>query len=508
MTEHVTTPASAIGRVPPIAEAARRDIPAFVRPGDRLMTIGGRRVPAVSGLTLANVDPATEEPLASIPRGGAEDIDRAVRAAQQAFTDASWAGIDPDERGRILFQIAAVIDEHADELAAIESHNMGMPLMMTRHMMAGVAQIYRHYAGWPTKLYGHTVPTVGNRLGYTRKEPLGVVGLIWGWNGPMPQLALKLAPALAAGNTTVLKPPEWASLTTLRLAELLESTDLPAGVVNVVTGTGAEAGEALIRHPGVAKIGFTGSTATGKHVHEVASADLKRLTLELGGKSPIVICADADLDAAAHGAAIGFLAGSGQACTAGTRLFVQDSIREEFIDRLVKVMDTFTVGDPFDPATRMGPLAARQHFERVTSYFEIAAQDGATIRAGGKRYGDRGFFVAPTLLTDVTPDMRVAKEEIFGPVGALMSFTDLDDAIVKANQTEYGLAASVWTKDLSTAHRLAAEIDAGTVWVNTHHEMTSGPMPFHGFKQSGIGGEGGFEAMDAYTRTKAVLIAL
>lgn len=498
-----------IGVTPPVAEEARRTVPEFVRPGERLMWIGGRQVPGSSGEFLTNTDPTTEEELASIPRGTAEDVDAAVQAAQRAFTDPSWSGIDPDRRGRILTQIADVFEEHGDELANIESRTMGMPNRMTRHMMGAVAQTYRHFAGWPTKLNGHTVPLTPGRLGYTRKVPLGVVGCIWGWNGPMPQLALKLAPALAAGNTAVLKPPEWASLTTLRFAELLDQhTDLPAGVVNVVTGPGSVAGEALVRHPGVAKIAFTGSTQVGRHVHEVASADLKRLTLELGGKSPVVVFADADLEATAHGVSIALLGGSGQACTAGTRILVQESVREEFTERLTAAMAAFTVGDPFDPATMMGPLATRRHFERVTGYFDIAAQEGARTRTGGTRYGDRGYFVAPTLLDEVTPDMRVVREEIFGPIGALMSFTDTSDAVAKANQTEYGLAASVWTKDLSTAHQVADGIDAGTIWVNTHHEMTTGPMPFAGFKQSGVGGEGGPEVMDAFTKHKAILVAL
>ncbi|PSL06089.1 aldehyde dehydrogenase (acceptor) [Haloactinopolyspora alba] len=498
-----------IGTTPPVAEEARRTVPDFVRAGDHLMWIDGRQTPGSSGETLATIDPTTEEKLAGIGRGTADDVDTAVRAAQRAFTDPSWSGIDPDRRGRILTQVADVFDEHGDELANIESRTMGMPHRMTRHMMGAVAQTYRHFAGWPTRLNGHTVALGPDRLGYTRKEPLGVVGCIWGWNGPMPQLALKLAPALAAGNTAVLKPPEWASLTTLRFAELLhQETDLPAGVVNVVTGSGSVVGEALVRHPGVAKIAFTGSTRVGRHVHEVASADLKRLTLELGGKSPVVVFADADLEATARGVAIALLGGSGQACTAGTRILVQESVREEFAERLSAAVAAFTVGDPFDPATMMGPLATRQHFDHVTGYLDVAAQEGAHTRTGGSRYGDRGFFVEPTLLDEVTPDMRVVREEIFGPVGALMSFTDTADAITKANQTEYGLAASVWTSDLTTAHRVADGVDAGTVWVNTHHEMTTGPMPFSGFKQSGVGGEGGPEVMDAFTKHKAVLLAL
>ena len=497
------------GGAPSVAEEGRRFVPDFVRPGERLMWIGGRQVAGSSGQTLTNIDPTTEEELASITRGTAEDVDAAVQAAQHAFEHPSWSALSPDRRGQLLTQIADVFEEHGEELANIESRTMGMPLLMTRGMMAAVAETYRYYAGWPTKLNGHTIPLGPDRLGYSRKVPLGVVGCIWGWNGPMPQLALKLAPALAAGNTAVLKPPEWASLTTLRFAELLgRQTDLPAGVVNVVTGSGSTAGEALVRHPGVAKIAFTGSTRTGRHVHEVASADLKRLTLELGGKSPVVVFADADLEATARGVAIAFAGGTGQACTAGTRIFVQESVREEFTERLTEAVAQFTVGDPFDPATMMGPLATRQHLERVTGYFDIAVQEGANVRIGGTRYGDRGFFVAPTLLDEVTPDMRVVREEIFGPVGALMSFTDVDDAVRKANQTEYGLASSVWTKDLVTAHRVADGIDAGTVWVNTHHEMTTGAMPFEGFRQSGVGGEGGPEVMDAFTKHKAVLVAL
>lgn len=497
------------GTTPPVADDIRRAIPEFARPGDRPMWIGGRPVPGSSRERLANFDPTTEEELAGISRGTADDVDAAVRAAQRAFNSPSWADIDPDHRGRLLGQIADIFERHGEELANIESRTMGMPNRMTRHMMSAVAQTYRYYAGWPTKLTGHTVPLGTDRLGYTRKVPLGVVGCIWGWNGPMPQLALKLAPALAAGNTTVLKPPEWASLTTLRFTELLhDETDVPAGVVNVVTGPGSIVGEALVQHPGVAKIAFTGSTRVGKHLHEVASADLKRLTLELGGKSPVVVFDDADLEATARGVSMALLGGSGQACTAGTRIFIQETVREEFTERLSAAVAEFTVGDPFDPATMMGPLATRQHLDRVTGYFDIAAQDGARTVTGGTRYGDHGYFVAPTLLDDVTPDMRVVREEIFGPVGALMSFTDAADAIAKANQTEYGLAASVWTKDLNTAHRVADGIDAGTVWVNTHHEMTTGAMPFAGFKQSGIGGEGGPEVLDAFTQHKAVVVAL
>ncbi len=495
--------------LPPLAVQARREIPEFVRLSQHLMSIGGNWVPAASGQTLPNTDPTTEQPLASIARGHAADVDAAVRAAQEAFVHPGWARMSADQRGRILHQIADVVEANADELATIDSLNMGAPKTLTNHMLADAAETFRYYAGWPTKIFGTTVPTSPDRVAYTRREPLGVVGIIWGWNGPMGQLPGKLAPALATGNTVVLKPAEAASLSTLRLAELLETTDLPAGVVNVVTGQGSEAGEALVAHPGVAKIAFTGSTAVGKHVQEVASRTLKQVTLELGGKSPAVVFADADLQQAARVTAAGFLGNAGQACVAGSRVLVQESVREEFVELLTQTMTTiFTPGDPLDPATLVGALATRTHFDRVSSYLDIAEQEGAHVITGGTRYGDHGYFITPTLLDEVTPDMRVAREEIFGPVGVLMTFTDIDDAIAKANDTEYGLAASVYTTDLTTAHRMAAAIQAGTVWVNTWAEQSTGALPFGGYKQSGIGREGGLEVLDAYTQSKTVILAL
>lgn len=504
MTQTITTMTT-----PPLAESAREDLPAFVHASEHLLVIGGTRVPAASGETLPNTDPATERPLARVPRGDAVDIDAAVQAAKRAFNDPSWSDLTPDQRGRILNQIADVIEANADELASIDSANMGAPRMLTGHMLAEASQIFRYYAGWPSKLFGTNVPLGKDRVGYTRREPLGVVGLIWGWNGPMGQLPGKLAPALAAGNTIVLKPAETASLSTLRLAELLASTDLPAGVINVVTGLGAEAGEALVAHPDVAKISFTGSTATGKHVQKVAADTLKRVTLELGGKSPSVVFADADLRKAATGVAAGFLGNAGQACVAGSRVFVQEEIHDEFIAMLTEVMSTmFVPGDPFTPGTIVGALATKTQLDRVSSYVDIAKNEGAHVITGGDRYGDHGYFFAPTLLDQVTPDMRVVREEIFGPVGVLMTFNDTEDAIAKANDTEYGLAASVWTTNLATAHRMAAGIQAGTVWVNTWAEMSTGALPFGGYKQSGTGREGGLEVLDAYTQAKTVLIAL
>ncbi|MFD7136773.1 aldehyde dehydrogenase family protein [Streptomyces sp. NPDC059894] len=493
---------------PPVAEAARRDVPTFVRAGDRTMWIDGRPAAAVSGKTLPNTDPVTEQPLASVPRGEAADVDAAVKAARRAFTDPAWADMSPDRRGQILNQIADVIEEHADELATIDSVNMGAPRFLTGHMLTEASEVFRYYAGWPTKLSGVSVPAGNDRVAYTRKEPLGIVGIIWGWNGPMGQLPGKLAPALAAGNTVVLKPAETASLSTLRLAELLAATDLPAGVINVVTGLGSEAGQALVAHPGVAKIAFTGSTATGKGVQRLATDTLKRVTLELGGKSPSVVFADADLDVAARGVAAGFLGNAGQACVAGSRVFVEESIRDEFVKKLLQTMEAFTPGDPLAQGTLVGPLSTKAQFDRVSSYLDIARQEGANVVTGGGRFGDHGYFFAPTLLDDVRPDMRVVREEIFGPVGVLTTFTDIDDAIAQANDTSYGLAASVWTTNLTTAHRMAAAIEAGTVWVNTWAEMSTGNLPFGGYKQSGLGREGGLEGLDTYTQVKTVRIAL
>ncbi|MFJ8133972.1 aldehyde dehydrogenase family protein [Streptomyces hydrogenans] len=493
---------------PPVADTTRGDIPAFVRAGERMMWIGGRQVAAVSGRILPNTDPATEETLAGVPRGEAADIDAAVQAAHAAFTDPAWADMSPDRRGRILNQIADVIEKHADELATIDSVNMGAPRMLTAHMLAEASEVFRYYAGWPTKLSGVSVPAGKDRMAYTRKEPLGVVGIIWGWNGPMGQLPGKLAPALAAGNTVVLKPAETASLSTLRLAELLAETDLPAGVVNVVTGLGSEAGQALVAHPGVAKIAFTGSTATGKLVQRLATDTLKRVTLELGGKSPSVVFADADLDVAARGVAAGFLGNAGQVCVAGSRVFVEESIREEFVGKLLKTMEMFTPGDPLAQGTLVGPLSTKTQFDRVSSFLDIARAEGANVVTGGGRFGDHGYFFAPTLLDDVRPSMRVVREEIFGPVGVIATFTDIDDAIAQANDTDYGLAASVWTTNLTTAHRMAAAIEAGTVWINTWAEMSTGNLPFGGYKQSGLGREGGLEGLDTYTQVKTIRIAL
>jgi len=486
----------------------QRPKPAFLDGEAKQLLIGGTWVPAISGRTIDAVDPTTQQTIASFAAAGPEDVDSAVAAARLAFTNTEWSGIGPDRRGRLLLQISELLERHADELAELESLDMGGPLGLTTWMVQHAAEVFRHYAGWPTKIYGQTAPSDPSHFNYTLRQPHGVVAGVYAWNGPLLQMSYKAAPALATGNTVVLKPAEAASLTTLRFGELLAESELPPGVVNIITGYGAEAGEALVTHRDVDKVTFTGSGRVGRHILEMSTNNLKRVTLELGGKSPTIVFADADLNAAAAAAAVGFCAGSGQGCVAGSRILVQESVRDQFIDLLVKEMAAYTLGDPFHPEAAMGPMVTREHFQRVSSYVELARDEGATVMVSGTVPDAGGLFIAPTLLTDVTMDMRVVQEEIFGPVAALMSFSDVDQAIALGNDVPYGLASSVWTRDLSTAHLVAARLQAGTVWINTYGEMSAGILPFGGFKQSGIGREHGTQVLDAFTETKSVVVQL
>jgi acyl-CoA reductase-like NAD-dependent aldehyde dehydrogenase len=486
-------------------DAADRPAPAFLNGPAKELLIDGAWTAARSGETFATLDPATGKVLASIASAGAEDVDLAVAAARRAFEAPSWADITPYQRSRVLLQIADVIEAHAGELAVLDSLDMGGPLWMTRWLVDHSVEVFRHYAGWPTKIYGQTAPSDPSVFNYTLRQPLGVVGAITAWNGPVLQLAWKLGPALATGNTVVAKPAAWSPLSALRIGELLLETDLPRGVVNIVTGDGAVTGEALTNHPGVDKISFTGSLAVGKRILEVSSKDLKRVTLELGGKSPTIVFDDADLEAAAKGAVAGFAQGSGEGCVAGTRIFVQESVRERFRESLVREMKAYTLGDPFHPDTRMGPLASPQHFQRVASYLDIAREEGGSLETAGE---SEGLYMPPTLIENVGADARVVREEIFGPVASLMTFTDTDDAIAQGNDTIYGLSASVWTTNLERAHRTASGLRAGTVWINAYADMSAGTVPFGGFKQSGIGREHGIEVLDAYTETKTVMVHL
>ncbi|WP_199171652.1 aldehyde dehydrogenase family protein [Pollutimonas nitritireducens] len=479
----------------------------WIKSGTKRLLIGGKWVESQSGKTFATVNPATGETLTHIAEAGSADIDAAVVVARRAFESSSWTGISPHARTRLLLKIAELVDQNAEELAVLETLDMGAPLSANIARSAQVAEIFRYYAGWPTKIFGTTNPMDASRFQYMLREPVGVCGLINAWNVPLVMAANKIAPALACGNTAVLKPAEQASLTTLRLAELIEEAGIPPGVLNIVPGFGATAGAAIAAHPDIDKVAFTGSTDVGRQILVASTGNMKKVSLELGGKSPNIIFPDADIDRALTVAVDAFCKNSGQICSAGTRLFVHESLVEQATEQVSKMAATYKVGSPFEADTQLGPLISEKQMERVLSYIDVGQSEGAQLVLGGERMGDVGYFVTPTVFSSVTNKMAIAQEEIFGPVLSIISFKDEDDAVFKGNDNSYGLAAAVWTRDISRAHRVARALKSGRVWINTYAEGDP-VMSFGGYKQSGYGRESGAESIDSYTQTKSILMRL
>src|SRR5271168_1482281 len=482
----------------------------------RKLFINGQWVDAASGKTFETPNPATGQTLANVAEGDSEDIDRAVRAARAAFDDGPWGRITPSERGRIIWRIGDLILEHAEELAQLESLDNGKPYAVALGADVPLAADMFHYmAGWATKIEGNSinisVPYMpgANFHSYTLREPVGVVGQIIPWNFPLLMAAWKLAPALAAGCCVVLKVAEQTPMSGLRLAELFDQAGFPPGVVNVLTGYGEGAGAPLAAHPLVDKVAFTGSTEVGKLIVKASAGNLKKVSLELGGKSPAIVFPDADLDRAIAGTASAIFFNQGQCCCAGSRLFVHETIYDKVLQGVSDIAGGIQMGHGLDPQTAMGPLVSEEQFDRVTGFIESGVQEGAKVVVGGKRHGDRGYFVQPTVLTNTKPSMKVVREEIFGPVVCAESFSDadLDRVAREANNSIYGLAASVWTRDLSTAHKMARLIRSGTVWINCHNVFDAS-LPFGGYKQSGWGREMGEEVLHNYTEIKAVTAAL
>jgi aldehyde dehydrogenase (NAD+) len=470
--------------------------------------IGGNWVPAASGKTFETINPATEEVIATVAEGDSADVDQAVEAAREALEHGEWSKMDARDRGRLMYKLADLIEEEAEELTALESLDNGKPISEARAGdMPLVLDVLRYYAGYADKIHGQTIPVRGNFFTYTRREPVGVVGQIIPWNFPMLMVAWKWGPALAAGCTIVMKPAEQTPLTCLRLARLAQKVGIPDGVINVVPGYGPTAGGALVKHPGVDKIAFTGEHRTAQIIMREAAQTLKRLTFELGGKSPNIVFADADLDAAAIGSHIGLYLNQGQCCCAGSRLFVEEKVHDKLVDKLVEMNKNRKLGDPFDPETQQGPQVDKAQFDKIMHYIDIGKKEGAKCMSGGQRFGDRGYFVEPTLFTGVRDDMQIATDEIFGPVLSVLKFKDLDDIIERANNTFYGLAAAVWTRDIARAHYVASKLRAGTVWVNCYDAFDAA-APFGGFKMSGMGRELGERGLDAYTETKTVTVSL
>ena len=480
----------------------------------RKMLINGKWVDAASGKTFATYNPATGEVLARVAEGDREDIDRAVKAARAAFETGRWPQLTPSERGRAIWKLADLLEENLEEFAELESLDNGKPLKIARVADVPLAvDLLRYMAGWATKIEGNTIPISvpyapgAKFLAYTLREPVGVVGQIIPWNFPLLMAAWKLGPALATGNTVVLKPAEQTPLTALRLGELFQEAGFPDGVVNIVPGFGETAGAALAAHPGVDKVAFTGSTEVGKLILQAAAGNLKKVSLELGGKSPNVVFADVDLDAAIAGAASAIFFNHGQCCCAGSRLYVENKIFDKVVEGVVEHAKKINVGSGQDDSTDMGPLVSAEQLNRVCGYLESGFSEGAKAVIGGGRHGDKGYFVKPTVLVNTNEKMKVVQEEIFGPVVAAIPFSDPAELVTQANDSVYGLAAGIWTRDIQKAHRLASQLRAGTVWINCYN-IFDAALPFGGYKQSGWGREMGHEVLEQYTEVKAVCTAL
>jgi len=472
--------------------------------------INGEWKGAAGGKTIEVVNPATEEVIAEVASADRADLDAAVAAARAAL-DGPWGKMSARERGRIVWKIGEKLLERADEIARLETLHNGKPIFESRQIeVPASAECFQYYAGWADKIHGETVPVKGNFLTYTLREPVGVVAAIVPWNFPLLLTAWKVAPALACGNTVIIKPASQTPLTALALAEAAADAGLPPGVLNVVTGPGSSVGRMIVEHPGIDKVAFTGDTSTGREIMRGSADTLKRITLELGGKSPNIVFPDADLDAAIRGATTGIFYGKGEVCAAGSRLLVDKSIKNEFIDKVAARAKKMTPGDPLDPKTRLGAISSKKQLENDLRYIETAKKEGATLVAGGGRADigtGKGYFLQPTVFDGVTPEMTIAREEIFGPVLAAIEFADLDEAIARANDSIYGLAAAVWTKDIKKAHHVARRLQAGTVWINTYNVYDTA-APFGGYKQSGFGREMSMHALEHYTQVKSVWVDL
>ncbi len=474
----------------------------------RKMLIDGQWVDAASGKTFPVYNPATGEVMAQVAEGDKEDIDRAVRAARRAFETGPWRKMAPTERGQLIYRLADLIEKHADEFAQLESLDNGKPLTVARAADVPLTiDHFRYMSGWATKVEGNTKPMPGQYFSYTLREPVGVVGQIIPWNFPLLMAAWKLGAALAVGCTVVLKPAEQTPLSALRLGELIQEAGFPAGVVNIVPGYGETAGAALSAHDDVDKVAFTGSTEVGKLIVKAAAGNLKKVTLELGGKSPNIILSDMDVSTAVAGASNAIFFNQGEVCSAGSRLYVQKGIFDQVVEGVAEQAKKIKVGPGFDPSTQLGPLVSDEQLARVTGYLQSGVSEGAKTVVGGNRTGERGYFVEPTVIVNANEQMKIVREEIFGPVVVAQPFDDIEEIAATANNTPYGLAAGVWTHDISKAHRLAKLLRAGTVWVNCYNVFDAS-LPFGGYKQSGWGREMGHEALNNYLETKAVTVAL